>query len=489
MHKDLFKEIEIAIGNNKTDSLGYAAPRGNAKSTIISFALPIWCAVYKKKHYIVIVSDTADQANDFLSNIRAEFEDNELLLEDFGDLSGMIWTTSDIILKGDDVRIQALGAGKKIRGRRFHQWRPDLIICDDLENDENIQSPDQRKKMEQWYSKALSKSGDERTDKVIIGTLMHYDSLLSKVLKNPTYLTRKYQAVLTFSDSHLWVDWEKIITDLSNLKRLDDAFAFYMEHKEEMEAGTRVLWPEKEDYYNLMVQRVADGPAAFSSEKQNEPLSDDERRFHPDWIQYYEESEILGKSLYVVGFVDPSLGKMGGDYSGIITVASDFNHQIYVLDADLEKRHPDIIILDVIAKHRIYNYQRFGAEENQFQEYFKDNLIKKSEEVGVNIPIVGVRQGSDKILRIQSLQPDIKNGRIKFKRSQQKLIEQLVNFPNADHDDGPDALEGAVTMLGQRSAVADWYKEQVHESTQPSTISLLQQQGIQNIAHQLSQGT
>lgn len=489
MHSDFFRQAQEIIQNGTPDNVANAAPRGNAKSTIWSFALPIWVAVFKKKHYIIIVSDTADQANDFLSNIRNELEDNEKLAEDFGILKGLIWTTSDIILHGDEVRIQALGAGKKIRGRRYKQWRPDLIICDDLENDENIQSPEQRKKMEVWHSKALSKAGDERTDKIVIGTVMHYDSLLNKLLKNPVYHTQKYQSVIQWSNSPLWDQWEKLVTNLEDKDRLKTAYAFFLEHQQEMLEGTKVLWEEKEPYYNLMLQRVADGPAAFSSEKQNEPLSDDERRFHPDWIHYYDQNEIEGKRLYIISFVDPSLGKAGGDYSAIITLGSDFNHQVYVLDADIAKRHPDIIILDVIGKHRIYGYQRVGVEENQFQEYFKDNFIKKAEEMKVNIPIVGIRQGSDKILRIQSLQPDVKNGRVKFRRDQQKLIEQLVNFPNADHDDGPDALEGGMTLLGQRSAVADWYKQQAHEHTHASPISIFQQQGIQGVINQLSRGS
>lgn len=481
MHDDLFRELEEAIENNEPDNNAYAAPRGNAKSTIISFALPIWVSVYTKKHYTIIVSDTADQANDFLSNIKAEFEDNDLLIDDFGNLVGLVWTNSDLVLKGEAVRIQALGAGKKIRGRRFKQWRPDLIIGDDLENDENIQSPDQRRKMESWHAKALSKAGDERTDKVVIGTIMHYDSLLSKLLKNPVYKTRKYRSIINWSASSLWDKWQEIITNLENEKRMEDAKAFYVANEEAMLKGTKVLWPEKEPYYSLMLQLVADGPAAFSSEKQNEPLSDDDRRFLPEWIQYYDESDLIGKELYVVGYCDPSMGKQGGDDSAIITLASDFNYQIYVLDADIAKRHPDVIALDVIAKHEVYHYQAFGVETVQFQEYFKDALRAKAEEKGVDIPLKAIKTHSDKILRIQSLQPDIKNGRVKFKRDQQRLIEQLINFPSADHDDGPDALEGAMSLVGKRSSVADFYKQEAHETSKNSPVSFLQQPGLQGL--------
>lgn len=443
-----------------------AAPRGNAKSTLVSLALPLWCALFRRKHYIVIVSDTASQADDFLNNIKNELETNERIISDFGNQIGTVWTNSDIILANGVVRIQSLGTGKRIRGRRFRQWRPDLIICDDLENDENIRSPEQRQKDEQWFKRALSKAGDERTDMMVIGTLLHYDSLLAKLLKNPVYQSAKYKSVIKWSNSPKWDKWEKIIYTLDNPNRIADAYAFFEANKEEMLAGTEVLWPEKEDYYSLMLQRVADGPAAFASEKQNEPLSDDERRFLPEWIQYYDDSDLVGKDLYVVGYCDPSLGKQGGDYSAVITLASDYNYNIYVLDADISKRHPDIIIDTVIEKHLTYRYVDFGVEEVQFQEYFKDTLVNKSQERGVQVPVRGVKQRSDKILRIQSLQPAIKSGRVKFRRSQQDLIEQLVNFPSAAHDDGPDALEGAMTMIASRSGYSDYLKDLVHGQRQ-----------------------
>ena len=482
MHEEFFDVLPRAVTNGVPDNIVRAAPRGNAKSTISSFALIIWAAVYLHKHYIIVVSDTVDQAQDFLSNIRTEIEDNERIREDFGDLIGDVWTLTDIILS-NDVRIQALGATKKIRGRRYKQYRPDLIVCDDLENDENIASLDQRKKMENWYKKALSKAGDERTDKVVIGTIMHPDSLLSKILQNPIYDSKVYKSIIKWSNSKLWDHWTTIVTNLDDPDRLKNARAYFEEHKDEMLEGTQVLWEAKEDYYNLMLQYVADGPAAFSSEKQNEPLAEEDRRFLPEWIRYYDDIELEGQKLFVVGFVDPSMGKLGGDYSAIITLGVNSNDIIYILDADILKRHPDIIAVDVIDKHELYNYVKLGVEEVQFQEFFKDTLKTKALDEGIDIPIIGVRQHKDKILRIESLQPDIKNGRIRFRRDQKTLISQIINFPMADHDDGPDALEGAVSLLSRRNAIADYYKEQVNErqNAQSNPIVSIQKQRFQGL--------
>ena len=137
-------------------------------------------------------------AEGFLNDLKTELEENAALREDFGELKGRVWKAS-VILLSNGVKIEALGAGKKIRGRRHKQWRPDLILCDDLENDENVNTPEQRKKLRDWFYKAVSKAGDTYTDIVYIGTLLHYDALLANVAKNPEYVTARYKGVISFA--------------------------------------------------------------------------------------------------------------------------------------------------------------------------------------------------------------------------------------------------------------------------------------------------
>ena len=204
------------------------APRGHAKSTTFTFKDSIHAAVYAYKHYEIILSDSSEQAEGFLTDIKTEFEENAALKEDFGDLEGRVWKSSVILLK-NGVKIEAIGSGKKIRGRRHKQWRPDLIVCDDLENDENVNTADQRKKLRNWFYKAVSKAGDTYTDIVYIGTLLHFDALLANVAKNPSYRTAKYRGVISFAENEvLWDAWEKIYTDLTNDRRQEDARAFYV---------------------------------------------------------------------------------------------------------------------------------------------------------------------------------------------------------------------------------------------------------------------
>ena len=430
-----------------------AAPRGHAKSTNLTFKGTMHSTLYGYKHYPIIISDSSEQAEGFLDNIRVEFEENTAILEDFGPLASSVWRSNALVTK-TNIKIEAIGSGKKIRGRKHRNWRPDLIILDDVENDENVRTPEQRKKLKDWFDKAVSKCGDDYTDIVYIGTLLHYDSLLAKTLANPAYRSIKYKAVIRFSQADdLWQQWETIFTDLSNDDREADALAFFQAHKTAMLEGTQVLWEEKLSYYDLMVMRVSEGEASFNSEEQNEPINPDDCLFMEEWFDYYNEAEVnFGDPAFdFFGFIDPSLGKTKrSDFSAIVTLAKHKGSgYMYVVDADIERRHPDRIIADVLAKERWlrasfgHGYRKLGAETNQFQWFLKEELAKASAKAGLYLPIEEVQQTSDKVMRVQTLQPDVKNKYIKFTRRHKRLLEQLTQFPMGAHDDGPDALEGA----------------------------------------------
>lgn len=433
-----------------------AAPRGHAKSTNLTFKGTMHSTLYQYKHYPIIISDSSDQAEGFLDNIRVEFEENAAIREDFGDLAGSVWR-SNVLVTRTNIKIEAIGSGKKIRGRKHRNWRPDLLILDDVENDENVRTPEQRAKLDSWFKKAVSKAGDDYTDIVYIGTLLHYDSLLANTLKNPAYRAIKYQAVISFSPADdLWQRWENIYTDLENDNREREALAFFQEHRDAMLEGTQVLWEEKLSYYDLMVMRVSEGESAFNSEMQNEPINPDDCIFVQEWFDFYNEAEVnfREQAFQFFGFVDPSLGKTKkSDFSAIITLAKHkASGYMYVVDADIERRHPDRIITDVLEKEKWLRatygrgYKKLGAEVNQFQWFLKEELAKASTRAGLYLPIEEVQQTSDKVLRIQTLQPDIKNRYIKFNPKHKRLLEQLYHFPMGAHDDGPDALEGARTI-------------------------------------------
>lgn len=449
------KEISRADGCRRA----IEAPRGHAKSTTFTFKDSIHAAAYAYKHYEIILSDSSEQAEGFLGDIKTEFEENAALREDFGELPGRVWKAS-VILLSNGVKIEAIGSGKKIRGRRHKQWRPDLIVCDDLENDENVNTAEQRKKLRNWFYKAVSKAGDTYTDIVYIGTLLHFDALLANVANNPSYKTVKYRGVISFAENtKLWDAWEAIYTDLTNEKRQEEARAFYKAHEAEMLEGTVVLWKEKLSYYDLMVIRISEGEASFNSEIQNEPIDPESCTFQEEWFDFWDDE---GKQLpdfsdprfVFVGSNDPSLGKnKKSDTSSIFALAKDTSTgYIYVLIADIAKRKPDQIIEDAIeASRRLKRdykrpYYQFGVETVQFQYYFAEIMRQKSAAIGEYLPIVEINSVQNKDARIQSLQPFVKNGYVKFSKKHKTLLKQMYEYPMARNDDGPDGLQMSVKL-------------------------------------------
>ena len=268
-----------------------AAPRGHAKSTVMSLQNVLHAALFGYKRYILLVSDTEAQAVSFLDAIKNELETNERILADFGEQPGKTWKTGSILLS-NGCRIDAVGSGQKLRGRRNYERRPDLILCDDIENDEGVRTAEQRQKTADWFWKAVCKSGDSYTDILVIGTILHHDSLLAGLLENPGFQSRKYRAVLSDATSLLWTDWERLASDLSDPDREKTAHAFYFKHRKEMLAGSKVLWPEKLSYYDLRLMRLTEGDAAFNSEMQNQPIDPAACLFSAQWFRYYNPAEV-----------------------------------------------------------------------------------------------------------------------------------------------------------------------------------------------------
>lgn len=439
LHTYLFDRLPKLVAHHKGRHLALAAPRGEAKSTITSLIFVIWCMVYAKKHYICLIMDSFDQASAMLEAVKAELEANPRLQMDFPKATGQgrLWQQG-VIVSANDIKLQAFGSGKRMRGLRHGPHRPDLVIGDDLENDENVRKPEQRDKLESWLKKAVLQLGaaDGSMDVVIIGTVLHYDSLLSRLLQNPLWEHAKFQAITQWPDNmYLWDKFEGVLLDQGEEAALD----FYVSRKNDMDSGAKVSWPAARPLARLMIIRARDGHAAFDSEHQNDPVSGEDAPF-ANGIQFWVNR--LHDWVFF-GACDPSLGKNGSGRDPSALLVGGFNRATGVLDvveAQIRKRVPDRIIEDIISLQIEYMCLVWGVENIQFQEFLRTELIKRSAARGVPVPARAVTPNADKVLRIESLQPHVANGLIRLHPSQTTLISQLRHFPKADHDDGPDAL-------------------------------------------------
>ncbi|WP_199033102.1 phage terminase large subunit, partial [Ralstonia sp. ASV6] len=212
-----------------------------------------------------------------------------------------------------------------------------------------------------------------------------------------------------------------------------------------------VSWPEVRPLYRLMCMRATDHDA-FNQEQQNEAGNDDTAPFKT--LQFWVDRR---NDWIFFGAIDPSMGKnnKARDPSAILVGGLDRQRMVLdVVEADVCRRVPDLIISRAIDLQAEYGCITWSVEAIAFQEFLYTELLKRAALRGVAFPAIPGPTGRDKTLAILSLQPHVANQKIRVHRSQSTLIEQLKFYPEADHDDGPDALEMLWRVATQFSV--DW---------------------------------
>ena len=432
-------------------------PRGGAKSTVATLTYVLRQAVMGLEPYILIVSDTESQAIENLANIKLELEDNAHGLSlDYPAAVGQgpIWRENYIRLR-NGVVIHAAGTGQAIRGRRVKQHRPSLIVGDDLENDQHIESSLKRERVETWFNRTLMNMGDERTNTVILGSALHRESLLMKLLRRPGWIVRRekkrpapFRAIEKWPDRmDLWNKWETIYNSPDNPDAERDANRFFKANKSAMKYGAVLCWPDREGLYQLMKLRAEIGAASFDAEKQGNPIDPStcewpERYFtHSEF--YFEEwpENLIIKAIAL----DPSKGKTDRrhDYSSFAYGGVSSEGVVYV-DLNMAKRPVDQIINDGLDIYQSFNPATLAIETNQFQELLAEDFAEAAEAEGINLHITPIENFTAKKVRVRRLSTLFSQRRIRFKAGSEGAaicVQQIRDFPNGDHDDGPDSLE------------------------------------------------
>jgi predicted phage terminase large subunit-like protein len=456
MHAWLARRLDM-MRLRRGVKLNVLAPRGSAKSTLGTLAFPLRAALEGWEPYIWIVSDTRHQACAHLENLKAELVDNPRLAEDYPAAAGRgrVWRAGAVVLP-NGACIEAFGSGQRLRGRRRRQHRPTLIVCDDLQNDGHIRSALQREHSRSWFHGTLMKAGTRRTHVLNLATALHREALAMELHRRPGWTSRIFQAIQHWPENMtLWQEWEAIYTDLSNSDYRDAARAFYDEHRPAMDAGSLLLWPEEEDLYSLMCMRAEGGRAAFEREKQNSPLNPELCEWPEAYFDEGGQFEAWPAGLLVKTMaLDPSKGADAhrGDYSALVLLGVDRQGVIYV-EADLARRPTPQIVADGVELYRRFQPDVFGVEANQFQDLLAGQFESEFRRQGLLGPQPWpLENRTNKQVRIRRLGPYLATHRLRFKAGSPGtalLVEQLRQFPVADHDDGPDALEMALRLAAE----------------------------------------
>lgn len=483
-HLEMTELIDEVSTDKRNAKLGIAAPRSHAKSTWFTKDFPISEVVYRKRRYIIIISETPDVAASNMEWIRNQLKFNKKLREDFGpllspkDQSNLLDNSSAFIAwheEGEGSKrqltlVQAASTGQALRGRNWNGSRPDLIICDDLEDARaggNASTPEQRTKLNAWFTQTVMALGDpagRRTAFVVVGTTVHQESLLMNILhRRSDFDTRIYRAIIEEpKNNELWEECRKIYNnhDLGPAKmRTGVARRFYEENQANMDDGVRVIWPEVQPIWRLMRWKWDNGSLAFNTEYQNNPVDPDSMLFNPEAFTYYNGTiDYLSDKYEVAMGVDPAMGKSRtkGDYSAIVVTAkSKETGAIYVLDSFGERIDPRKLIDKVVEKVREYQPTVIAAESIAAQEFIVDELKLALKKVGYPSEqrVRKIYHTSRKELRIEAMYPSIENGTILFNRNHALLLEQFEQYGTGAHDDLLDALEFCVSVSAESTAI------------------------------------
>lgn len=430
-------------------------PRGSAKSTLVTLAYVLQMAVLGLEDYIWIVSDTAPQACAHLENVALELTENDELATIYEIKPGRSWRQNRVVLP-NDVTIEALSTGQRIRGRRRRASRPTLIVADDLQNDRDILSALQRQKARDWFHAALLPAGTPETNVVHLATALHREAIALELVRTPGWISRTFPSIVSWPKNlDLWQEWEKLYRDLENPNQLADAREFYERYRSALDAGAEVLWPEVEDLYTLMRLRAELGRTAFEREKQSSPISPE----LCEWPEEYFGDDIWfdeWPALFQVKVMtlDPSKGRGDrlGDYSAYVKLLVDRHGACYV-QADLARRPTPQMVADGVAIYRDFMPTVFGVESTQYQELLIGEFAAEFRRQGLwGVQPLPVPNIENKQVRIRRIGPLLAMHRLHFKThcpGTQKLVEQCKDFPLADHDDGPDALEMATRLAAE----------------------------------------
>lgn len=470
MHLSFFEAEIDPQKRNRRDVV--AAPRGNAKTTFKVLFKVLHAIVYEYERFILIIGHSAPEAEAKVRDILDELMQNSRLKRIYRELApvkGQGKANSKAFITQNGVKVMAKSRGQEVRGLKHGAYRPSFIILDDVEASDRVLNEEQRYKTQQWFEKDILKLGAPGggTNITLIGTCLHPESLLTELLHAPGWQAQKYQSIVSWSKApQLWEEWKTLFTDLSDPNRENTAQSFFEQNQAAMLEGTAVLWPEAEPYLFLMKMRVNEGIASFNSEKQNDPHDPNRQVFDMTLARKFtmvmDESGVASavkhndgnvvkasELIDIVAFHDPALGEsLANDYAAIVVVAQDRYGYLYCLDAWLEKAKPDRQIQQAYKLQAQWGFDRLYLEDNNFQGLLKmnyrDHQLEYPEQT---LRVIGVTQHQNKEKRISTLEPLISNGHLLFADNLNPLLmQQLLLFPTS-HDDGPDALHGAVAQL------------------------------------------
>lgn len=426
-----------------------AAPRGHAKSTAVTHAYTLAAVLFRKADFVVLVSDTELQAVQFLNDIKMELYENQKLRSLFKVSDIYKDAEREIRFKmGPDnhqVRIMARGASGgsgSVRGFKWRGKRPNLIICDDMENDEAVSNEERRDKFRNWFYGALIPALSDTGQIRLVGTVLHFDSLLERLMPETTgdeaqYTVREKLKEYSLDKSRAWHSIKyRAHTDFDDFQD--------------------ILWPEKFNKERLsklkndfIKQGISEG---YAQEYLNYPIHEGDAFFRKnDFVPMSEEDFDLAKTYYAA--IDFAISEKDKRSYSVITVGGvDHSGVLHIVDVIRQRMDAKQIIDEMMAVQIRYQPDLFVVEEGALKKaigpFLKDEMLKTG--VFINLhPMVPYR---DKLSRARAIQGRMRQGGVHFDVESEwfpSFEQELLRFDRGQYDDQVDSIAWLGLVLNQ----------------------------------------
>lgn len=379
-----------------------------------------------KKRNVILVSSSYDNAERLLLPYKAELENNKRISQDYGTQPSLgQWESGEFATK-QSVSFRALGAGQNPRGTRKEQYRPDVILIDDIDTDEECRNPDRIKQKVKWIEEAL------------IPTRSISNPLLLIVCGN---IIAKYCCVTEMAKK---ADKHEVI----NIR----------------DKNGKSVWPQKNT--EEQIDRVLSTISYNSAQKEyfNNPISEGDvfKEITYGTVPKLKDCEA------VVVYSDPATSNKdrgsGSTKSVLVVGYKQLKYYLYWVRLDQCTNATFVDWLyeaeNYLKAERVDTY-RIYVENNALQDPFYEQVIlpliyQKANETGHALPITpDSRKKPDKFFRVEgTLEPLNRMGLLVFNQSEktsphmQRMAAQMLGVSiNAKTIDGPDALEGACWLI------------------------------------------
>ena len=427
LHDQIFEAIES--GERK---IAIAAPRGMGKTSIVGLALAGQSLLFRTRNFIPYVSKSFDNSMMQTENLKHELATNKMVKAFFGNVKTK--TADDVLDEqfskkawvGFNTLVLPRGSGQQVRGILYRNYRPDLIIIDDLEDPDTIENDEQRRKRKTWFHADLEKCVSRISrdwQLVYIDTLKHEDALLQDLLDSAEWCSIR----LELCDDSLRSNMPEFVTD-EEVKK---------EHAYHQERGMLDV---------------------FYREYRNLPISTEDAVFDQRYFKYYEEHELLEQKskgeIHVenIILVDPAKTvKIHSAETAIICVGIDTKgNRLYVRDIVAERMYPDDIYNHIFLMAARFNTRVVGVEVTSLNEFITQPIKNEMTRRGQFFELVELkpRGGEKKEHRVKALQPYYRQGLIYHNSACAAGLEsQLLSFPRSKRWDIMDALAYVIYML------------------------------------------